>query len=113
MKTVEEIKEKLTYLKIDILDILAIFQMEIKHFIKREYYNSLSTDDIPKNTLYCYSGCRICGGRCPYLDYSSINKEKFCHYERKFDFALLKDECKICGISEGLEDSEDDTTNNK
>lgn len=107
MKTVEQIKEKLTDLKIDILDILAILQMEIKHFIKKKYYNSLSTEDIPKNTLYCYGGCRINGGRCPFLDYSSINKEKFCHYERKFDFTLLNDECKICGISEGLEDSED------
>ena len=101
---IEEIKDKLTYLKIDILDILAIFQMEIKHFIKKKYYNSLSTEDIPKNTLYCYSGCRIYGGRCPYLDYSRINKENFCHYERKFDFVLLNDECKICGINEGIDE---------
>lgn len=98
----KNIKDKLIYLKIDILDIIAILQMEIKHFFKKKHYNSLSIEDIPKNTLYCYSGCRIYGERCPYLDYSNINKENFCHYERKFDFALLSDECKICGINEGI-----------
>ena len=103
-------KDNIYYLWIDILDFLAIIQMEMKHFIKRKHYNSLSEKDIPKNTLYCYSGCRIYGKRCPYLDYSGINKGCFCHYEHKFDFLLLNDECKICGINEGIDEEWQNTS---
>ena len=107
MKTVEEIKHKLIYLKLDILEFLGNIEMFIKRLTHRTFYNSLSIDDIPKNTFYCYDGCRLIGLRCPYFDRSVICGDRYCHYTKTFDFSLLNDECKICGISEGLEDSED------
>lgn len=109
MKTVEEIKEKIIYLKLDILEFLGYIEMAMKRFNKRTFFNSLTEKDIPKDTLYCYSGCRLADIRCPYFDRSTICGDCYCHYTKSFDFALLNDQCKICGISEGLEDSEDDT----
>ena len=107
MKTVEEINEKLVYLKLDILEFLGKVEMQIKYFLNYKKFKKLSADNIPKDTLYCYSGCRLCPDKCPYLDFSIINKENYCFYVHNFGFPLLNDECKICGISEDLEDSED------
>ena len=113
MKTVEEIKEeikdKLIYLKLDILEFLGHIEMFIKRIVHIKFYNSLSIENIPKNTLYCYDGCRLVGVRCPYFDRSVICGDCYCHYKKRFEFSLLNDECKICGIGEDLEDNEDDT----
>ena len=95
-------KDNIYFLWLDILEFLGITEMRIKYFLNLKYYKSLSTKDIPKNTFYCYSGCRMYGKRCPYLDYSKIYNESYCHFKSKFDFPLLTDECKICGISEGI-----------
>ena len=94
------LKTRLSWFKLDVLDFLGKIEMIIKYLFHLKYYKSLTEKDIPQNTFYCYNGCRIYGGRCPFLDYSKINKLYYCHYERKFDFPLLDDECKICGISE-------------
>lgn len=93
------LRGKLFYLKLDILEFLARIEMKIKYNLHKKYYDSLTEDDIPKDTFYCYSGCRIIGDRCPYLDYSKIFKSNYCHYDDNFD-VLLNDECKMCGISE-------------
>jgi hypothetical protein len=100
------IKDKITWFWLDVIEFIAKIEMRIKYLLHFKYFKSLSKDDIPKDTFYCYSGCRMYGGRCPYLDYSKINRQCYCHYEHKFDFPLLDDECKICGISEFEENEE-------
>ena len=103
------IKDKLIYLKLDILEFLGHIEMFIKRTINITFYSSLTKDDIPKDTLYCYDGCRIIGVRCPYFDHSIICGDCYCHYVKKFDFALLNDECKICGIEEGIDIDENNS----
>jgi hypothetical protein len=102
------LKTKIRWFILDILEFLGKIEMKIKYLFHFKYFNSLSKDDIPKDTFYCYDGCRMYGERCPYLDYSTIYKELYCHYAKKFDFPLLTDECKICGVSE-FEENEDIT----
>ena len=102
MKNNEKIttKDKIIWFWLDVVEFIAKIEMNIRYLLKLNYYKSKTSNNIPKDTFYCYEGCRIYGARCPYLDYSKINKENYCHYEKSFGFPLLNDECKICGISE-------------
>lgn len=97
------IKEKLYDLWIDFVDALARIEMRIKYLCNKKFYEQFSEDDIPKKTFYCYEGCRMMGFNCPFLDWSFINQTFYCHYVHKFDFTLLSDQCKICGIGEDIE----------
>ena len=91
---------RLSYLWLDLLEFLGKIEMKIKHFLNRKFYNSISENDIPKDTFYCYSGCRIMPiDICPYWDCSVIYHGHYCHYIEDFD-CLLDDQCKMCGISE-------------
>lgn len=95
-------KRKLYYLWLDFIEFLGNIEMRIKYFLDKKYYSSLSENDIPENTFYCYSGCRCQNDNgCPYMDYSTIANSKYCHYIKGgiYDI-LLYDECKICGVSE-------------
>lgn len=103
-KIKERIKEpfrSVNYFAMDIMDFLGRIEMKIKYLLNKDFYNSLSEKDIPENTFYCYSGCRICGEMCPYMDYSRIAKSRYCHYVKGgIGDLLLYDSCKICGIKE-------------
>lgn len=93
---------------LDALEFIGNIEMKIKHFLNKDYYNSLSEKDIPDDTFYCYSGCRICGKMCPYMDYSEIAHSRYCHYVKDgIGDILLYDSCKICGIKEGDDDEEE------
>lgn len=101
-------KNKLYYLWLDFVEFLGNIEMRIKYFLDKKYYSSLSEEDIPKNTFYCYSGCRCqTDNGCPYMDYSTIANSPYCHYVKGgiYDVCLY-DECKICGISENEKEYE-------
>ena len=44
--------------------------------------------------------------KCVYWDYNEDNHEAYCHYLKEYDFLLLSDQCKICGIN--MDDPEED-----
>lgn len=76
------------------------------------------TSVIPKDTPYCYTPTKFLenGGYeidlCPYwasyFDEETSEDIYVCHFidefDRKYETSLIWDMCKICGISEGLED---------
>ena len=101
-------KDKLYYLWMGFIEFLGNIEMRIKYSINKKYYSSLSEDDIPKDTFYCYSGCRCqTDNGCPYMDYSIIAGSPYCHYvEGGIYDIFLYDECKICGVSEDIEEYE-------
>ena len=101
-------KDKLYYLWLDLLEFLGNIEMRIKYFLNIKYYSSLSKEDIPKDTFYCYDGCRCQSNNgCPYMDYSTIADSKYCHYVKDGIYdCLLYDWCKICGVSEFTEEDE-------
>ena len=101
-------KDKLYYLWLDLLEFLGNIEMRIKYFLNIKYYSSLSEEDIPKDTFYCYDGCRCQSNNgCPYMDYSTIADSKYCHYVKGGIYdCLLYDWCKICGVSEFTEENE-------
>jgi len=89
-------------------NIFGKIEMCLVRVLNNDYFEDLSIEDIPKDTFYCYSGCRCCGFPCPYSDYSravefilDYGSSKYCHYAKnEFGDALLYDQCKICGVSE-------------
>lgn len=101
-------KNKLYYLWLDFVEFLGNIEMRIKYFFDKKYYSSLSENDIPKDTFYCYSGCRCqTDNSCPYMDYSAIADSRYCHYVKGGIYdTLLYDECKICGVSEYISECE-------
>ena len=102
---------KLLLLWDDFCIFLANIEMWVVRKLHPEYFLNLSEEDIPKNTFYCYGGCRCLGEKCPYMDYPLIYKllaghtGKYCHYVKGgLDDCLLWDDCKICGIHEPGDD---------
>lgn len=90
---------RLDFILLDIREYFGKIEMKIKRLLNKKFYDSLSENDIPKDTFYCYQGCRMLGLVCPYLDRSFIYNSNYCHYMEDFDI-LLDDQCKLCGISE-------------
>ena len=90
---------RLDFILLDIREYFGKIEMKIKRLLNKKFYDSLSENDIPKDTFYCYQGCRMRGLVCPYLDRSFIYNRFYCHYIEDFDI-LLDDQCKLCGISE-------------
>ena len=92
---------KVYFFLLDILEFFGKIEMKIKHLLNRNLYKSLSENNIPPNTFYCYSGCRYNLNICPFMDYSIIAGSKYCHFiEGGIYDPLLYDDCKICGINE-------------
>ena len=65
----------------------------------------LSKKNIPKNTIYCYTGIRFDDKTgiyhiktCPY--WKRMFGRVVCLYLLYIGDELLEDQCKICGISE-------------
>ena len=77
--------------------------MRFERFIHKRHYDSLTENDIPKDTFYCYDGCRCLGVVCPFLDHSRICGMNYCHYIQDFD-VLLDDQCKMCGLNEPFDE---------
>ena len=87
--------DKLYYLWLDLLEFLGNIEMRIKYFLNKKYYSSLSEEDIPKDTFYCYDGCRCQSNNgCPYMDYSTIADSKYCHYV-KVEYTTV---CYMTGV---------------
>lgn len=103
----EEIINNISCFWLDIREFFGNIEMWIKYQIDKKFYEGLSKEDIPKDTFYCYDGCRCMGETCPYMDYSVIAGSKYCHYVKGgiYDL-LLYDDCKICGISEYGDDEQ-------
>ena len=101
------VRDKIRWFFMDVFDFLAKIEMTIKYLINKKRYDNLGTNSIPKETDYCYSGCVFNSVSCPYMDYSKINNLHYCHYKKRFDFPLLDDFCKICGVNEAPESEEE------
>ena len=94
---------KLTYMKYTMLSLIGmIVGARILGMISNLIYLYSINESIIINDVLHKSGIVYYGGLFGFLSTFKV----LC-YVKKFDFALLNDECKICGISEGLEDSED------
>lgn len=92
---------KIYFFLLDILEFFGKIEMKIKYLLNRDLYKSLSENNIPPNTFYCYSGCRYNPDICPFMDYSIIARSKYCHFIKDGIYdPLLYDDCKICGIKE-------------
>jgi hypothetical protein len=73
----------------------------------------LHPEMIPKDTIYCYTGIGSNTKVCPYWTQSPFHTSQnngICMFLNLFDsddgMGLVWDQCKSCGISEGLEQYE-------
>ena len=81
---------KVYFFLLDILEFFGKIEMKIKHLLNRNLYKSLSENNIPPNTFYCYSGCRYNLNICPFMDYSIIAGSKYCLSFTLFSFSFEK-----------------------